>query len=53
MEFEKSGLTERELAVELERIQRRNKELMLLLERERIRRFRERQKGVVEITPEQ
>ena len=46
-EFEESGLSERELARELERIKQRNRELLLLLERERIQRFRERQRDVV------
>jgi hypothetical protein len=46
--FEKSGLTERELALELDRIRERNKELMLLVERERIQRFREAQRKVLE-----
>jgi len=46
--FEKSGLTERELALELERIRERNKQLMLLVERERIQRFREQQRKVLE-----
>lgn len=46
-EFQEAGLTERELARELERIQRRNKELLKLLERERIQRFRDRQREVI------
>jgi hypothetical protein len=46
--FEKSGLTERELTLELERIRERNKQLMLLVERERIQRFREQQRKVLE-----
>lgn len=46
--FEKSGLTERELALELDRIRDRNKQLMLLIERERIQRFREQQRKVLE-----
>jgi hypothetical protein len=50
--FEKSGLTERELALELERVKKRNKELMLLIERERIQRFRERQRKRVVIDAE-
>ncbi len=49
LDFETSGLTERELALDLERIRRRNKELMLLIERERIQRFREQQRKVLEI----
>ncbi|MCZ6463769.1 MAG: VWA domain-containing protein [Proteobacteria bacterium] len=50
--FEKSGLSDRELALELERIQKRNKELMLLIERERIQRFRDRQRKRVVIEAE-
>ena len=46
--FERSGLSERELALELDRIRNRNKQLMLLIERERVQRFREQQKKVVE-----
>jgi len=46
-EFEEAAMTERELARELERIKRRNKELLRILERERIQRFRERQREVV------
>ena len=42
--FEKSRLTDNELSRELERVKNRNKELMLLLERKRIQKFRERQK---------
>ncbi len=49
LDFETSGLTERELALELERIRRRNKELMLLIESERIQRFREQQRKVLEL----
>jgi Mg-chelatase subunit ChlD len=47
--FEKSGLTEKELAIELERIREHNKQLLLLVEQERIRRFREQQRKVVEL----
>ena len=53
LEFEKSGLTERELALELERIKRRNRELMLLLERKRIQSFRERQRKRILIEAEE
>ena len=42
------GSLERELALELDRIRERNKQLMLLVERERIQRFREQQRKVVE-----
>ena len=48
LDFETSGLTERELAIELERVRERNKQLMLLIERERIQRFRERQRKQLE-----
>jgi len=51
--FEKSGLTERELALELDRIRDRNKQLMLLIERERIQRFREQQRKVLEFSAEE
>ena len=51
--FEKSGLSERELALELERIKKRNKELMLLIERERIQKFRDRQRKRVVIESEE
>ena len=46
-DFEEAGLSERELARELERIKKRNKELLRLVERERIQKFRERQRSVV------
>jgi len=49
LDFETSGLTDRELAFELERIRERNKHLMLLIERERIQRFREQQRKQIEI----
>lgn len=48
-QFEKSGLTEREMVLELERVKKRNRELMLLIERERIQKFRDRQKKRVTI----
>ena len=44
LRFERSGASERELALELERIRERNKELVLRAEREPIRRFREQQR---------
>jgi hypothetical protein len=47
--FEKSGLSEKELALELERIREHNRQLLLLVEKERIRRFREAQRKVVEL----
>jgi hypothetical protein len=46
--FARSGMTERELARELERIREHNRQLLLLVEQERIRRFREQQRKVVE-----
>jgi hypothetical protein len=46
--FETSGLTSRELSLELDRIRERNKQLMLLLERERIQQFRDQQRKVLE-----
>jgi Mg-chelatase subunit ChlD len=49
LDFETSGLTERELAIELERVRERNRQLMLLIERERIQRFRESQRKQLEI----
>ncbi len=49
LDFEKSGLSDRELALELERIRRRNRELQLLIERERIKRFRDQQRKVLEL----
>jgi len=49
LDFQTSGLTERELALELERVRERNKQLMLLVERERIQRFREQQRKELEI----
>lgn len=53
VDFETSGLTENELVAELERVRERNKEMMLLLERDRIDAFRERQKGVITIEAEE
>lgn len=49
LDFEKSGLSERELALELERIKARNKELLRLIERKRIQQFRDRQQKRVVI----
>jgi len=50
--FAKSGLSEKELAIELDRIREHNKQLQLLVEQERIRRFREQQRKVVEVEPD-
>jgi Mg-chelatase subunit ChlD len=47
--FETAGLTERELSLELGRIRERNKQLILLIERERIQRFRERQRKELQL----
>jgi hypothetical protein len=52
VDFEQAGLTENELVAELERVRKRNKDMMLLLEQKRIQAFRERQKGVVTIEAE-
>jgi Mg-chelatase subunit ChlD len=52
LDFETSGLTARELTLELERIRERNKQLQLLVERERIKRFREQQRKVLEFEAE-
>jgi len=53
LEFEKAGLSGRELALELERIRKRNTELQLLIESERIKRFREQQRKSIEIRVEE
>ncbi len=42
LNFERAGLSGRELELELERIRERNKHLLLLIERERIQRFSRR-----------
>lgn len=54
LEFKMAELSDRELALELERIRKRNKELQLLLERRRIDTFRERemQRRELELSPE-
>ena len=44
LDFAASGMSERELALELERIRDRNKELEMLVERDHIKRFREHQR---------
>jgi hypothetical protein len=49
LEFGTTGQSQGELALELERIRERNKELTLLLERDRIKRFREQQRKELEI----
>jgi hypothetical protein len=54
LDFRMAELTDRELALELERIRDRNKELQLLLERKRIDAFRasEKQRKELEVRPE-
>lgn len=52
LQFEKSELTARELAIELERIKKRNRALLRLVEQQRIEAFRERQRKRVEIEAE-
>jgi Mg-chelatase subunit ChlD len=49
LEFARSSLSDRELALELERIRRMNKELLLLRERQRIEEFRAREKKELEL----
>lgn len=49
IEFGQTQLTQRELALELERIRRMNKELLLLRERKRIEEFRSRERKELEI----
>jgi hypothetical protein len=44
LDFATSGQSQGQLALELERIRERNKELMLLVERDHIKRFREHQR---------
>jgi hypothetical protein len=52
VEFAHSQLSQREMALELERIRRMNKELLLLRERKRIEDFRSREKKELEIEVE-
>lgn len=52
VEFGRSQLSQREMALELERIRRMNKELLLLRERKRIEDFRTREKKELEIQVE-
>ena len=53
LEFETAGLSGRELTLELERVRERNKHLMLLIERDRIQRFREQQRKSLEFEAEE
>jgi Mg-chelatase subunit ChlD len=48
LDFETAGLSSKELALELDRIRERNKHLVLLIERDRIQRFRAQQRKVIE-----
>ena len=50
---EKEGLSGRELVIELERIRNRNRELQLLIESERIKRFRAQARKGLEIKVEE
>jgi hypothetical protein len=52
LSFAKSELTARELAIELERIKRRNQALMRLIEQKRIEDFRSRQRKRIEVEAE-
>lgn len=52
LEFERAGLSGRELSIELERIRKRNRELQLLIENERIKRFRSQARKGLEIKVE-
>jgi len=44
LEFDVSGQTNRELTLELDAIRKQNRELQLLVEREKVRQFRDRQR---------
>ena len=48
MTFETAGLSGRELTIELKRIRERNKQLLLLIESDRIQRFRDQQRKALE-----
>jgi hypothetical protein len=49
VDFESAGVSGRELSLELDRIRERNKQLMLLVERDEIRRFRDHQRKQLEL----
>ncbi|MDJ0864872.1 MAG: vWA domain-containing protein [Myxococcota bacterium] len=53
LQFGKSGLSDLEMARELERIRRMNKELLLLREQKRIEEFRKRERKELELEVEQ
>jgi hypothetical protein len=50
--FEADGVAGRDLSLELERIRERNKQLLLTIERDGVKRFREQQRKVIEFAPE-
>jgi hypothetical protein len=53
LEFQVSGLNSRELSIELERIRRQNRELQILVENDRIQRFRAKQRKELKIEVEE
>jgi len=52
LDFEVSGQTNRELTLELDNIRKQNRELQLLVEREKVRQFRERQRKELKLEVE-
>jgi hypothetical protein len=52
LEFDVSGQTSRELTLELDRIRKQNRELQLLVEREKVRQFRDRQRKELKLEVE-
>ncbi len=52
LDFEVSGQTSRELTLELDRIRKQNRDLQLLVEREKVRQFRERQRKELKLEVE-
>ena len=52
LEFGVSGRTSRELTLELDGIRKQNRELQLLVEREKVRQFRERQRKALKLEVE-
>jgi hypothetical protein len=53
LEFAVSGLNNRELSIELERIRRQNRELQILVENDRVQRFRAKQRKELKIEAEE
>jgi len=49
LDFDVAGRTDRELTLELDQIRKQNRELQLLVEREKVRQFRERQRKTLEL----